>query len=315
MNGYGARHIPFLAGIDFELNRAFFIPNPIQNQDILWKINDIRNYTHVTDLSNQTPTIQIISADDKVTYSKRFKIIKDGMMRGDSFLTNLTVTSKIDSNLSIEEIFYKSNAKYKLLIPEEFVCFSPEPFIKISDNKIYAYPMKGTIDATLPNAEKQLIDDYKEQCEHFTIVDLLRNDLSKISTNVRVKKFRYVEHVFTLNGEILQTSSEIEGRLTNNWHEQLGDIILSLLPAGSVSGAPKQATLQLIREAESGPRGWYCGIFGYYDGSSFDSAVMIRCISQKKDNLYFHSGGGITINSQESSEYNEVLQKIYIPIK
>jgi para-aminobenzoate synthetase component 1 len=159
------------------------------------------------------------------------------------------------------------------------------------------------------------MNSYKEKCEHNTIVDLLRNDLSMVSDNVHVSRYRYIDRIKTHNGEILQTSSEIAGKLPSDWHSRLGDIIFKLLPAGSICGAPKPATLKLIADAERSPRGWYTGVWGYYDGTTLDTAVMIRCLARINGKTYFHSGGGITINSCAEDEYNEVLQKIYLPIK
>jgi para-aminobenzoate synthetase component 1 len=317
MNRYGSKGLPFICGVDFELSKGFFISDPMEANDILWEINGVGNHT-VVDAPRRVDgdLLTVTGADGVDSYSKRFDVIRSGLLRGDSFLTNLTVATKVETPLTLKDIFERSSARYKLLIPNEFVCFSPEIFVKIShDNSIHTYPMKGTIDATLPNAEQTLMDDYKELCEHNTIVDLLRNDLSMVANHVRVRRFRYVEKLATDHGDILQTSSEITGNLGSDWHRRLGDIIFSLLPAGSVSGAPKPATLRLIREAEEAPRGWYSGIMGYYDGYTFDSAVMIRCIEQRKEGLYFHSGGGITVNSDMQSEYDEVLQKVYLPIK
>ena len=77
--------------------------------------------------------------------------------------------------------------------------------------------MKGTIDATLPDAENRLLQNHKETCEHYTIVDLIRNDLNIVATRVQVKRFRYVEKIHTSQGEILQTSSEISGQLPDGW--------------------------------------------------------------------------------------------------
>ena len=174
--------------------------------------------------------------------------------------------------------------------------------------------MKGTIDASIPNAEQIILNDYKETAEHNTIVDLLRNDLSIISEKVRVNRFRYIDQIKTNQKDILQVSSEITGRLQPEIKENLGDIIFGMLPAGSISGAPKSATLDIIRRAEGEPRGYYTGIFGYFDGNTFDSAVMIRFIEERDSQYYFRSGGGITVYSDCASEYEEVISKIYLPI-
>ena len=107
-------------------------------------------------------------------------------------------------------------------------------------NKIYTYPMKGTIDASQPNAKANLLKDEKEQREHYTIVDLMRNDLAMVAKNIKVSRFRYIDSIYTEQGEILQTSSEIYGELEDNWQNKIGSILAALLPAGSISGAPKE---------------------------------------------------------------------------
>lgn len=119
-----------------------------------------------------------------------------------------------------------------------------------------------------PDAEKVILQDYKETAEHCTIVDLIRNDLNQIARNIHVKRFRYIDHLHTNKGELLQVSSEVCGHLDNNWHAHIGDILFQLLPAGSISGAPKPSTLSIIQRSEGEKRGYYTGIFGLYDGQS-----------------------------------------------
>ena len=210
-----------------------------------------------------------------------------------------------------------------------FVCFSPETFVRIKGGRIYSYPMKGTLDASLPNAEKLLMEDRKEAAEHATIVDLIRNDLSRVAEDVRVDKYRYIDVLHTNKGNILQTSSEISGRLPEDYPHHLGEILDAQLPAGSITGAPKDKTMQIIQEAEGYDRGFYTGIMGIYDQGELNSAVMIRFIEEeevfpsKTENrmnyeairkLYFKAGGGITSKSDCRKEYEEVIQKIYLPI-
>jgi para-aminobenzoate synthetase component 1 len=173
--------------------------------------------------------------------------------------------------------------------------------------------MKGTINANLANAEQILLADPKEKAEHYTIVDLLRNDLNSVAEKVRVDRFRYVEKIQTSSRALLQTSSVISGKLPSNYIHELGTIFSKLLPAGSISGAPKKRTVELIQEAENYQRGFYTGVMGIFDGKDLESSVMIRFIEKDKDGLVFKAGGGITVNSQCNSEYEELLQKIYLP--
>ncbi len=194
------------------------------------------------------------------------------------------------------------------------MCFSPESFVKIKGKTISSFPMKGTIDATLPNAEDLILNDEKETAEHYTIVDLIRNDLNLVSKNVRVERFRFTQKIDTAKGKILQVSSEICGDVPENWNEHLGDIFSKLLPAGSITGAPKEKTVEIIRNVESHQRGFYTGVAGIFDGENVDSAVLIRFIEKKGDRYFYKSGGGITASSVAEKEYQEILQKIYIPV-
>ena len=174
--------------------------------------------------------------------------------------------------------------------------------------------MKGTIDAKIPNAKEKILTDPKELAEHITIVDLIRNDISQVASNVRVKRFRYIEEIKTHEKNLLQVSSEIVGDLEMDYASQIGNLIASLLPAGSVSGAPKSKTIEIIRMAEKEKRGYYTGVFGYFDGVNLDSGVMIRYIERSGDELFYRSGGGITTQSNVKAEYQELIDKVYVPI-
>lgn len=174
--------------------------------------------------------------------------------------------------------------------------------------------MKGTIDASLPDAYRLLMNDVKESAEHATIVDLIRNDLSMVAEQVTVTRYRYCDCLETNKGPILQTSSEICGVLPEDYCSHIGDIVFKLLPAGSITGAPKPKTMDIIAEAENYNRGFYTGVMGYFDGENLDSAVMIRFVEQEDGRFYFKAGGGITSKSSLESEYNEMKQKIYVPI-
>ncbi len=246
-------------------------------------------------------------------YLKAFNKVLEEIKKGNTYLLNLTFKSKISTNLSLSEIFAQAKAPYKLLIDEEFVCFSPECFVTIKDNKIATFPMKGTIDASVPNAKEKILADIKESAEHTMIVDLMRNDLNMVATDTKVVNFRYIDKIRAGDKELLQVSSKIEAKLTDNWQKNLGNILDILTPAGSITGTPKKKTIEIINSIEPDKRWLYCGIFGVFDGKNMQSAVMIRAISKEGSTLYYHSGGGITIDSNPKLEYQELIDKIYIP--
>lgn len=310
MSACAAQGTPFLFAFDFEMSQALFIARPLEQHEVLFQ-------TPLGGNGGQGAVARKfrLSAhpSDYESYRRKFDVVRQGLLRGDSFLTNLTVRTPIECDLSLPEIFASARAPYRLLVPGRFVSFSPEIFVRIADGTISTFPMKGTIDASVPDAAERILADAKETAEHITVVDLLRNDLGIGACDVGVRRFRYIDRIDTPQRSILQVSSEIEGRLPAHWRDRLGEIIADMLPAGSVSGAPKGATLRLIRQAEGMPRGFYAGVFGYFDGCELDSAVLIRYIEQDGGRLYFRSGGGITVNSDCRAEYNEIVEKIYIP--
>ena len=312
-NHYGKQRTPFFFLIDFEKEKPLICPleNSAQ-QGIYFDILGKRNCT----TSPQSLPLNFTKHPMPFSrYQQGFELVQSELKKGNSYLLNLTYPTEISGNISLEQIFHQTNAPYKLWLQDQFVCFSPECFVNIHDNSIFTYPMKGTINASLPDAENQLLTNEKEQREHYTIVDLMRNDLSMVAENIQVKKFRYIDRIKTQKGEILQTSSEICGKLNENWQNQIGNILAKLLPAGSISGAPKEKTTQIIQQAEKQKRGYYTGIFGIFDGKTLQSAVAIRFISQVDEKFYFHSGGGITIHSNMQDEYEELLEKVYLPIE
>ncbi|MCF6349613.1 MAG: aminodeoxychorismate synthase component I [Flavobacteriaceae bacterium] len=315
VNDYTKRGIPFLFLIDFEMQKPFVCKlDELNAENIFYQINGKGN---LVDKQNINPLALNISQISKEKYNKSFLKIKKSIHQGDTYLLNLTfkndIEIKSESKYTLKEILQIAKANYKLYFKDTFISFSPESFIKIKEGKIYTYPMKGTIDASIKNAETIILNDVKETQEHNTIVDLLRNDLALVATKIKVNKFRYIDKIKTQKGEILQVSSEIEGYLSKDWKENFGNILLKLLPAGSISGAPKTKTIEIIKNTENSKRGYYTGVFGVFDGLTVDSAVLIRYIEKNKTKLIYRSGGGITYLSNVEDEYKELLQKIYIP--
>ena len=385
INQLASQDEPFLFVINYQGDKAFIrLLSDIIPEECLFDFEGRGNFSHAwketwKEGTSEKETWKKETSEEEISettwqiepplyedYERSFNIVKSNIMAGNSYLTNLTCRVPVSCNLSLEEIFHRAKGKYKLLLRRKrtqaedkahlkeenieenltpFVCFSPETFVRIKGGRIYSYPMKGTLDASLPNAEKQLMEDRKEAAEHATIVDLIRNDLSRVAEDVRVDKYRYIDVLHTNKGNILQTSSEISGRLPEDYPHHLGEILDAQLPAGSITGAPKDKTMQIIQEAEGYDRGFYTGIMGIYDQGELNSAVMIRFIEEetspvdfeadgeknfnasegkgdeasegKRDEasrkLYFKAGGGITSKSDCRKEYEEVIQKIYLP--
>ncbi len=305
---------PFVFIIDYLQDCSYIEETDrLDSSLVLYNLNGFTNQDSLPPL-RETAVQWDIDFPSFDQYKSSFDYVLENIRGGNSFLTNLTCRTPVTTNLSLKEIFYHSKAMYKLWLKDTFVVFSPEIFVRIKGRRIYSYPMKGTIDASLPSAYDLLMDDPKEAAEHATIVDLIRNDLSMVAEQVSVTRYRYADTLQTNSGSILQTSSEICGILPDDYRTQLGNIIFKLLPAGSITGAPKLKTMDIIAHAENYKRGFYTGIAGYFDGNNLDSGVMIRFIEQQGNKLYFKSGGGITCRSNVESEYNEMKQKVYVPI-
>jgi para-aminobenzoate synthetase component I len=312
MNRLASDGQSFVFIIDYKAENGYLIlKQDIDNQHI--KLSFTEKF-ETKKIDNPKSLSWKTNAITKIEYQQKFDYVRNQIQQGNSFLVNLTQPTPIETNYSLEDIYDHSEAKYKLWLRDQFVVLSPETFVKITNGKIASFPMKGTIDATLPYAEQLILSDVKERAEHATIVDLIRNDLSIVANKVEVKRYRFIDRIITNKGELLQVSSEITGELPSDYCKNLGSILFSLLPAGSISGAPKPKTLEIIEAAEGYERGFYTGIFGYFDGQNLDSAVMIRFIEQQDNKLIFKSGGGITSQSNAQNEYEELIQKVYVPI-
>ena len=307
LNKKGSKKEPFLFLLSYDL-QSFYIEN-LENKNIKYELNSFENSFKNDYFFEKFP----ISFKE---YKNKFEKIIEEIEAGNSYLLNLTSKTKINTNLSLDEIYENSNALLKLRVKNDkdnFVCFSPEKFIEIFDNKVYTYPMKGTINANIKNAKELLLNSEKELSEHTMAVDLLRNDLGKIAKNIKVEDFRFVEKIDLKEKSLYQTSSKISGNLEENWQETLGDILLNLLPAGSITGTPKKSTIEILKKIEDYDRGFYTGIFGIFDGNSLQSFVLIRFIEEINGELFFKSGGGITLLSDINLEYEELINKVYLP--
>ena len=311
INKAASQGTPFFFAIKYEMSEGLFIENPMTQSEILFHFNRTSNKSS-TELSCQEAELVIYPISEK-GYQSNFDVMQLGLKTGEIDVVNLTVSTPISTNIDCREIFFRSRSPYKIYVPGKFVCFSPERFIKIENGKISSNPMKGTIDTSVPNAEQVILNDPKEITEHTITTQLIVEELKSVANKVRIKRFRYIDRIELANRTLLQVSSEIEGELPHDYMSRMGDILFSLLPAGSVTGSPKTKAEEYISRAENDPRGYYCGIAGYFDGKTLDTTVLIRFIEINNGNIFFRSGGGITSDSICDKEYQEVLNKIYLP--
>jgi para-aminobenzoate synthetase/4-amino-4-deoxychorismate lyase len=188
---------------------------------------------------------------------------------------------------------------------------SPEWFLQKTGNTLMTKPMKGTAKVGESSSE-ELHEDAKNRAENVMIVDLLRNDLSKISMPGSVK----VPHLFEVqqHGDVLQMTSTISSISKENL--RLKELLQAIFPCGSVTGAPKKRTMELIQGLESEPRNLYCGAIAWFDPSShaglgdLGMSVVIRTLElEKNQHFQMGVGGGITIDSESADEWHECQTK------
>ncbi len=188
---------------------------------------------------------------------------------------------------------------------------SPEWFLQKTGNTLMTKPMKGTAKVGESSSE-ELHDDAKNRAENVMIVDLLRNDLSKISLPGSVK----VPNLFEVqqHGDVLQMTSTISS--TSKENLRLKELLQAIFPCGSVTGAPKKRTMELIQKLESEPRNLYCGAIAWFDPSSqaglgdLGMSVVIRTLElEKNQHFQMGVGGGITIDSESADEWHECQTK------
>lgn len=303
---------PFIVLVDYEKKNWLLFPIHHGQISGLW-VNFPSFQLFKPYKSTEEVTLEFRSLSQEIILD-RMKKAQQELFYGNSYLLNYTCSVPLIGNYDLKSLFHVAKASYKILLHNEFLCFSPEKFIEIEDDFIRTYPMKGTKLNKKPSDKEDLLNDAKEIAEHYTVVDLLRNDLGMVSVDIQVKKFRFISEIKKSNGTLLQVSSEIEGKICSEYRGKIGSILNALLPAGSISGAPKKKTLEIIEENELHQRGFYTGIAGYFDGKNFDSCVMIRFIQQTKEGYIYKTGVGLTHMSDLHKEIEELYQKIYVPL-
>lgn len=244
--------------------------------------------------------------------------IKEYIQAGDTYQVNLTDRVNAEFNISSDEIFADlsnrqpvSYSAFLNVSDHQILSLSPELFFRVDRDRIVTRPMKGTMPRGLDSVEDDatallLQNDEKNRAEHVMIVDLLRNDLGRICTmgSIRVEDLFSVEKYKTL----FQMTSTVSGTLRDD--TSYYEIFKSMFPSGSVTGAPKIRTMQIIHELEHRPRGVYTGAIGFIapDRSSVFN-VAIRTLVLKDRQATMGVGGGIVADSDPMDEYRECLLK------
>ncbi|MCK9210033.1 MAG: aminodeoxychorismate synthase component I [Ignavibacteriaceae bacterium] len=257
--------------------------------------------------------------ESKNSFTNKVEHIKNLIAEGETYQVNLTAAASFQFKGSVEKLFYnlllKQSAEYSAFINlpnKNILSLSPELFFKLEGNKVTAKPMKGTanrgknIQEDLRKEEELFLSE-KNRAENLMIVDLLRNDLGKISkqNSVSVKKLFEIEKYESL----FQMISIIKSTLKN--HTKISDLIKSIFPCGSITGAPKIRTMEIIHRLEKIPRGIYTGSIGLLLPEKSIFNIAIRTVELNKTNKIGNIGlgAGITWCSNANEEYNEVLSK------
>ena len=252
------------------------------------------------------------------TYAQAFAKIKSYIREGDCYQVNLAQRF----NALIQGDPWQAYCMLRTINPSPFSAYlnykdfqilsnSPERFLSVKDNVVQTKPIKGTRPRSKNNHEdnallQELINSKKDQAENVMIVDLLRNDISKNCAlgSVKVPKLFDIESYPNVHHMV----STITGKLRENRSALI--YLRGSFPGGSITGAPKLRSMEIIEELEPHRRGIYCGAIGYISSDgNMDTNIAIRTILHKDQKMYFYAGGGIVYDSEVSAEYQETFDK------
>lgn len=252
-------------------------------------------------------------------YAEKIAYIKEQIKNGITYEVNYTYPSTLKTNASELDLYHyllqNQATPYNAFLQNKYetiLSFSPELFFTLKSNRILTKPMKGTIRRGKDSTEDEelksfLYNDLKNRTENIMIVDLLRNDLGRISEpgTVRADKLFDIEQHKTL----FQMTSEISSELKEG--TTLYDIVEAIYPCGSITGAPKISTMKVIADTEPCPRDVYCGAIGYIHEDEVIFSVPIRILQKKQgeSSYRYDAGGAITWSSTAENEWEETLTK------
>jgi para-aminobenzoate synthetase/4-amino-4-deoxychorismate lyase len=264
-------------------------------------------------LQGPTNLRSIEQTDDLESWKNKVELIKKNISEGETYQVNLTSSIELECMGSLSSLYLqlrkRQNVPYGLFIDSkelQILSFSPELFIQKTGDLIKMQPMKGTI----PNTGKEpdlnpLLSD-KNKSENIMIVDLIRNDLTKISKHGSVKAENLLQ-IKSFN-TVHQLVSDVCATLKPN--TRLDEILKAIFPSGSITGCPKECTTSLIRSLESLPRGFYTGALGYSKpGGDLVLNVAIRTLVGSEGKLRYGVGCGIVWDSNPDEEFQELKWK------
>ncbi|WAM34684.1 anthranilate synthase component I family protein [Caldicellulosiruptor morganii] len=269
-------------------------------------------------MNNRKTASRVLYNTPKDYYISTVKQAKEDIRNGEIFQIVLSQVIKVESDISTSQLFYtmkeKNPSEYSIVLDtkdEQIICFSPETLIKKEGNIVKTFPIAGTYRITdsddIVQKKIEILKDKKEISEHVMLVDLARNDLGRISKagSVRVDEYLQIKKLYNL----IHIYSVVTGELEE---ENLVKAILSVFPAGTLTGAPKVRAMQLIEKYEEQRRNLYGGAIGYIYKDTFDLAIAIRMAVKNKSESTFvlQSGAGIVNLSVPEKEYQECLTKL-----
>ena len=266
--------------------------------------------------SKETPGF--ISNIEKVEYCRMVERTKEYIVDGDIFQAVISRRFETEYKVSLINAYRvlrtTNPSPYMVFLKNEdieLICSSPETMVRLKDGKLTTFPIAGSRPRGADQKEdealaEELLADEKELSEHNMLVDLGRNDIGKVSEYGSVKMTDYMK--IQKYSRIMHITSEVEGRLGEG--KDALDAIEALLPAGTLSGAPKIRACEIIEELEKTPRGIYGGAIGYIDFTgNMDTCIAIRMAVKKQDKVYIQAGAGIVADSVPAREYEETGHK------
>ncbi len=285
------------------------------------QLDEVLNYKTKKPVEKKINVTNFDSNFSDKKYLQAIDKLKQMIACGDFYQVNLTRKFFGNINLKTQQEFFSLFAKLDKTSPANYSSFlklgenfiissSPELFLSIKNSIITSRPIKGTAprntNKKLDNANKKYLQNSaKEKAENLMIVDLVRNDLSRIckASSVVVKNLFKVNSYKTLH----HMSSEISGKIAPNF--SIIDCLKALFPAGSMTGAPKIKAMEVIAQNEKINRGVYSGAIGYLSASEANFSVVIRTLICQKNKFEFQVGGAITFDSDPQKELEEIFTK------